>query len=542
MENADYILKGSAIFDAVSDDPFPGFVAVKGRTIAKIGRGKANIEDWIGENTEVIDCENKLIMPGLIDAHMHFFDGIFQNSKYMCRDLFGCKSAQECAEVIGKFAGEHPDYKTITGMGWFIPMWEDQTPPDKKMLDQIEPNRPVYLMCADGHSFWLNSKAMEECQIDPNKELLFGSIETDEYGNANGVLHEMDACAPCAVAAQALPENQKRELILDYIRQLSRHGITGTTDITVLPEPASITEEMRIIAQLEKEGALNVRLNLYPSLGATTDFSVMKEFRQCFNSDKLRVAGLKAFVDGVHGNHTALLLTPYADQPDHIGTSFYPYEHYKRRVTEANKLGFGVKLHCTGEGATRMALDVYEAAQKRNGPWEVRNSIEHVETIQLTDVVRMAKLDVSATIQPIHLMHIGNGLKEELGEERARYQYAIKTLLENGVNVAFSTDYPVAPFEPLPNIYFAVTRCDLQGNPVEERTVEKITLAQALKAYTYGSAYCLNAEKKLGSLEEGKLADITVFGENLFKLEPAALLEAQVYMTMSDGVIVYKHV
>ncbi|MDE8731571.1 amidohydrolase [Eubacteriales bacterium DFI.9.88] len=540
MERADYILKGAAIFDAVADEPFAGFLAVKGRRIIKVGRGDADEQNFIDSHTQVIDCGGGLIMPGLIDAHMHFFDGIFQNSKYMCRELFACKSARQCVSVIRKFAEEHPDYKTITGMGWFIPSWEDGEPPHKNMLDQICPDRPVYLMCADGHSFWLNSKALEECRVDPNRKLLFGSIEVDETGEPNGLLHEMDACAPCAAAAQALPEGQKRELIVDFIRQLSSHGITSTTDITVLPEPGPVSEELEIVGDLEKEGNLDIRLHLYPSLGTSPDFTTIEEYRQRFHSDKLRVAGLKAFVDGVHGNHTALLLTPYADRPDGAGASFYPFEHYKRQVTAANGCGLGVKLHCTGEGAVRMALDAYEASRQANGPLPVRNSIEHVETLQESDIKRFAKLDVTASMQPVHLMAIGSGLKDKLGEERARYQYAVRSLLEIGANAAFGTDYPVAPFQPLPNVYFAVTRCDEEGQPVEEPIRENITLAQALRAYTYGSAYCLHAEQQLGTLEEGKLADIAVFSENLFQLEPRELLKARICLTMVDGTIVYK--
>ena len=308
----------------------------------------------------------------------------------------------------------------------------------------------------------------------------------------------MDACAPCSVKAQALPEETSRELIGDFLEQLSRAGITGTTDITVLPEPAEITENMRIIRELELENRLSVRLHLYPSLGMDDSFRIVERYRQEFQSDKFRVSGLKAFIDGVHGNHTAFLLSPYADSPGEKGSTFYPQEQYRHMVTAANRAGYGVKLHCTGEGAVHMALDAFAASAHAKCSSGVRNSIEHVETFCEDDIDRFHELDVTASMQPSHLMFLGDTLRVKLGPERASRQYALKTMLDHDVNVAFSTDYPVAPFDPRLNIYFAVTRCDPEGNPVSRGSGQEITLAQAIRAYTCGSAYCLGREENLG--------------------------------------------
>lgn len=538
---ADYILKGNAIFDSISDEPFAGFVAVKKNRILSVGRDSESYENLAGRDTEVINLGDKMIMPGMIDAHMHFFDGIFQNSRFMCRDLFPCKSAKECVDVIAGFAKEHPDYETITGMGWFIPLWEDTTPPHKNMLDEIESERPVYLMCADGHSFWLNSKAMEECQINPDRELLFGEIEKDENGEANGVMHELDACAICTVFAQKLPAYEREKLIEEFVQILAKAGITSTTDMAVVPEPPEITDELKVMADMERAGRLNLRLNLYPALGTKDDFEIAKEYRKNFHSNKLRVAGLKAFVDGVHGNHTALLTKPYADEPDKIGESFYPHEYYIKQISSANKEGFGVKLHCCGEGAVKWALDAYENSTKQGNSKGIRNSIEHVETYREEDLKRFTDNNVTATMQPLHLMYEGDILQSILGLERAQHQYAVKDMLESGVNVAFSSDYPVAEFNPMVNIYFAVTRCDKDGKCVEKNSTQAITVAQALKAYTYGSAYCINMEDKLGTLEKGKLADIIVLDKNLMKATPEEILNTRVELTMVDGIISYKN-
>ena len=542
MVCADYILTGNAIFDSVEDKPFMGFVAVKGNRIVAIGKGCMRHEQFTGHDTEIIDCGDRLVMPGMIDAHMHFFDGIFQNSRFMCRDLFECRSARECVDAIGAFAKAHPDHERIVGMGWFPAQWDDKTEPTKKMLDEIEADRPVYLMSADGHSFWLNSRAMEESEIDPDRKLLFGAIVKDENGEATGVMHEMDACAVCSQNAQRLPASEREALVLDFVKVLIRHGITSATDITVLPTPLPVTEEVETVAHLEEEGRLNLRLNLYPPMGVTDDFSTVDEYRRRFHSDKLRVAGLKAFVDGVHGNHTALLMEPYLDEPDKTGESFYHHDHYVRQVNAANRAGYGVKLHCCGEGAVVWALDAYENSAANNDMRNIRNSIEHAETVAPEICNRFAKYDVTATMQPLHLMYEGELLTRILGEKRAEYQYAIKTMLDDGVNLAFSSDYPVAEFDPMINIYFAVTRCDREGTPIEKESTQKISVAQAIRAYTYGSAYCVGMERKVGTLEVGKLADIVVLDRNIFDTDVKEILETQVLLAMVDGEIAYNEI
>ena len=352
-------------------------------------------------------------------------------------------------------------------------------------------------------------------------------------------MHELDACAPCTVNAQRMPEKERIELIIDFVSTLSKNGITATTDMAVLPTAIPVTEELKAVKRLEEEGRFNLRLNLYPPLGTTADFGVVKEYDSLFTSDKLRVAGLKAFVDGVHGNHTALVIEPYNDMPGHCGESFYSHEMYMSQVLAANRAGFGVKLHCCGEGAVEWALDAYENANKQLPNNSVRNSIEHVEALRSEQAIRFTANDVTATMQPLHLMYEGDILDTILGAERAKNQYAIKTMIDEGINVAFSSDYPVAEFNPFINIYFAVTRCDREGNPVEKNSTQAIGVADAIKAYTLGSAYCMGMEQKIGTLEEGKLADILVLDRNLFTSKPQDILDTNVELTMVDGVIAH---
>lgn len=540
MERADIVIKSNNIFDSINDEPFEGFIAVRKNKIIKVGRYGESADMWIGEDTSVINFEDNLVMPGMVDTHMHFFGGVFQNSPYMCRELFNCFSAKECVETIAKFAASHPEYERIAGMGWYVPIWDDKTQPDRWMLDAIDDDRPIYLMCADGHSFWLNSAAMKESEIDVDKQWRIGEVVKNAEGVPTGVLREMEICAPCSMYMQKLPKDEKRRLLAELIDEISACGITSVSDMAVMlePHPEYEKDEIDIISDLEYENKLNVRMNLYPSLGTCDDFSVAKEYRRKYCSDMFRVAGLKTFVDGVHGNHTALLIDPYEDLPESRGAAFYPYEVYRDQVREANREGFGVKLHCAGEGATKLALDAYGESHAMGLDKGVRNSIEHVEITRLEDIKLMGQIGVTASMQPVHMMPATESLTERVGKQRARWMYAIKTMLDEGVNVAFGTDYPVVPFNPMPNIYFAVTRNDFEGNPCGDNRMEKITVAQALKAYTIAGAYCFNMEKKIGSIEEGKLADIIAFDRNLFDTEPDALLDAKVVMTMVDGRVV----
>ena len=540
MTSADYILISTAIFDSIQETPFSGAVAIVGNKIAAVGNKDEVASQWAGGETKLLDLGDSMILPGLIDSHMHFFCGIFQSSKYMCRDLFECKSEKECVSVIETFAKAHPDYNTITGMGWYPASWETEKMPSKKSLDRIEPNRPVYLMSADGHTFWVNTKALEESKITKDTKVEFGRIGKDETGELNGLLFELEACARSNINAYRLPESEAKELQAEFCRQLSSCGITSVTDMSVLPEPLGEPDEYRWAYDLEQEGRLNVRINLYPSLGTHPDTSIADQLREKYHSPKLRIAGLKNFVDGVTSSYSSLLLDSYIEKPGYHGVSFYPYERYRDAIAHANKNGYGVKLHCTGDGSTRLALNAFEESRKINRDTGVRNSIEHVEILSPTDVHRFSHLDVTATMQPLHLIYASDQLKKRIGENPSKMKYALRSLLECGANLAFSSDYPVVTFDPLPSIYAAVTRSTFDGIPLEEETNEKLTMAQALKAYTYGGAYCVNQESILGTLEPGKLADLIVIDKNLFQIDPKDILNAKVLLTMIDGNIVYK--
>lgn len=541
MKKADLVIFGDAIFDGIEEKPFQGGIAVLGNKIVAISREERLIQDWIGDRTQVLNYGNKMIMPGFIDAHMHFFTGGFVNSKYMLMELFEAHSEEDCTHMVARFVAANPELEKISGMGWFPGIWDDpHHKPNKKSLDLIVPDKPVYLLSADCHTFWLNSKALEECGINRDTTVSFGKIGKDRNGELDGLLYEIEACAAANEKAFTLPKELMADLQAQFYYQLISHGITSTTNMSVSPVMETSFTDIEVAAEMEANGELPLRIHFYPSLGLDGDMTAAMELREKYHSDKLRFSGLKQFVDGVTSTYTAFLLEPYSDNPGVNGKSNYPYETYEKGVTAANKEGIGVRLHAIGDAAVRMALDAYEASQKANGVHKCVNTIEHIEVIHPDDIGRFSKLNVVASMQPMHLIMDQNEQLDRIGKDRARYAWALSSMLNSGATLAFGTDYPVADINPFPNIYAAIERMDEHGVVVGINQEEKVTLAQSLRAYTQGSAGAIGRESDLGTLEEGKLADIIVLDCNLFQSVTKQIANATVETTIIDGKIVYQ--
>jgi predicted amidohydrolase YtcJ len=541
MKKADLVIFGDAIFDGIADNPFQGGIAVLGNKIVAISREERLIQDWIGDRTQVLNCGNKLVMPGFIDAHMHFFAGGFVNSKYMLMELFEAHSEEDCTQMVARFAAANPELEKISGMGWFPGIWDDpHHMPNKKSLDLIVPDKPVYLLSADCHTFWLNSKALEECGINRDTTVSFGEIGKDSNGDLDGLLYEIEACAAANEKAFTLPKELMAELQAQFYNQLISHGITSTTNMSVSPVMETTLTDIEVAAEMEAKGDLPLRIHFYPSLGLDGDMTVAKALKQQYHSDKLRFSGLKQFVDGVTSTYTAFLLESYSDSPGVRGRSNYPYEIYAKGVLAANKVGIGVRLHAIGDAAVRMALDAYEASQTANGAHNCVNTIEHIEVIHPDDIGRFSELDVVASMQPMHLIMDQNEQLVRIGTNRAKYAWPLRSMLNAGATLAFGTDYPVADINPFPNIYAAIERKDEHGAVVGINPEESVTLADALKAYTQGSACAIGRKSDLGTLEAGKLADIIVLNCNLFQSDTKQIANTTVQTTIMDGKIVYQ--
>ncbi|MDR2770756.1 MAG: amidohydrolase [Clostridiales Family XIII bacterium] len=536
---ADIILRGNAVFTGLEDRPFKGAVVISGNKIEKVLRDDDG-SAYIGPKTKVTECGDKLIMPGFIDAHVHFFMGSAASSPHVCMDISRSVSEADCVRIIKEFADQHPEEERILGMGWFPAFWNDAPLPTKKSLDAAIPDRPVYLLCADAHSIWTNSKGLEECGIDKNTEVSSGDIPKGEDGEPNGMLIELEAMADALPKLLHFPKETAREMLRGFLAEIAENGITGICDMS----PNILNDDTLALyddlLEADTAGLLSVRVHLYSDLiTIDADAKKEKEAARRYCSPMLRYTGLKSFVDGVTSTYTGFLLEPYADRPEFLGDPNYPKEDLERCTRIANEAGFPVRFHCIGDAAVRWGLDIFEttnaAIGNKGNARGLRNTLEHVETLHADDVPRFAKLGVIVSPQPYHLTLDANEKIVRVGPERSRLEWPLRTLLDSGAQMAFSTDYPVVGLNPFRNIYAAITRRDDEGKPTGINPDEKITLSETLKIYTLGSARVYGREAELGTLEEGKLADVIVVDRNLFEIPEFEINSCRVEKTICNG-------
>lgn len=541
MKYADIVLKSSAIFDSVSDLPFAGGVAIEKNKILAVERGE-HINSWIGPETKVMNFEDKLIMPGFIDAHDHCINGMIHESDHVCTAISMSTSEEDCVRIIKEYADSHPEEKQIRGHGWFPAAWGDAELPTLKSLDKVIPDRPVYLVCADGHSIWLNSKAVEEVGVSADWKLSSGSVGVFENGEPNGLLFEPEAMAPAMEKMGDFSDEEFSELIKEGLGRIAAKGITGMSDMSALDAEQEVRRYLELYKNLDDSGALTCRIYLYSALNGVDNYESALSCQRQYNTERYKLNGVKGFVDGVTSTFTGYLLEPYTDRPDTTGDGcpLVPYDKMEKDIIAANAAGLQVRLHCVGDGAVRMALDIYECSKNVNGDHGLQNTIEHIEIIHPDDISRFAELEVIPSMQPEHLVLDANEKESRCGMERSKYAWAHKSILKAGGKLAFGTDFPVIGYDPLTTINAAVTRLGADGHAVCINPWECLELADVLKACTAGAANSYNMLDKTGTLETGKLADIVVLEKNLFKLPVHEIKNASVEMTMFDGRIVYK--
>lgn len=540
MKKADYIITSERIFDAVSDVPFSGIIAISGRRIIAVG-SKNDMEKYISSDTKVYDFGEKLVLPGLIDAHDHWYNGAINLSEHMCDNLVEAKSEAECVEMIKAYAEAHPDEERIRGCGWFPAAWGDAPLPSKRSLDEAIPDRPVYLMSADSHTAWLNSKALAEIGTDPKQELVNGTIGVFENGELNGLLFEPEACAPAMEKMMELDIETLVDLNEAAYKTAASYGLTGVSEMSAFDLKNGYLP-IEMWKRLEAEGKLLARTYMYVKRPENDDYTDILKAQSKFNSDMFKINGIKDFIDGVTSTFTGFLLEPYTDNVKTRGDGcpFISEETLSEAVKNANAAGLSVRLHCIGDAAVREALNAYEASEKINTEMDFNNTIEHIEIIDPQDISRFSKLKVVASMQPCHLI-LDENEKEYRCGKRSQYAWVHKSLLQAGATIGFGTDFPIVGINPFMTIHDAVTRTGRDGLPKcinMER--ECLTVAEALKAHTYGAACAYNMEKETGTLEKGKLADIIVLEDDIFKIDPASIHDTKVLLTMIDGRIVYE--
>jgi predicted amidohydrolase YtcJ len=494
----------------------------------------AQISALGGPGTEVIDLHGAFAMPGLNDAHVHLGEaGRLSQSV----DLTGVKSLAEMEARIHKAADAAAPAAWLNGGGWDQTLWPRKTPPTRQDLDAVTGGHPAIFSRVDEHIAVANTKALEAAGITRGTpDPVGGRIDRDAQGEATGIVREAPARA--LIEAHIPPPSaadRRRGLVL-ALADAADHGLTSVQD-------NSYWEDFEVLQQLEHEGKLPVRVSEWLPFDAPVEELRRMRGAQPADDLTLRTTMLKGFMDGSLGSHTAAMLAPYADQPGNSGLPRYDQDKLNAMAAERAAAGFQIGFHAIGDRAVDMALTAFavaEAARTRAGvQGEARFRIEHSQVLAPGDVARYKQLGVIASMQPSHLLSDMRWAPARLGPAREMYAYNWKAFLDAGVPLALGTDYPVEPITPFRGLYSAVTRQDEAGS-MSFHPEDKLTIAQAIYAYTQGSAYAEFTEGWKGRLAPGYVADMVVLDHNLLEASPRELLKVQVLYTMVGGRISYQ--
>ncbi|GIN90466.1 amidohydrolase [Siminovitchia terrae] len=531
---ADIIIQSDSVFTGLKDHPEPLTIVIKDNKIIDVDTHDA-LEKYVGEETRIVNAKDKLVIPGFFDSHIHVMAGSLFN--HYAVPLSEAVSAEDAAEKVKAYADKHPDAEWIIGTGWDSTAWDDKDFPDRYLLDQYLPDRPVFLIQAEGHYGWVNSKAIEIAGITKDTANPdYGIIYKDEDGEPTGILIE-SAMSLVGKYAYDFSNEQRREMLQLFLDHATSLGVTSVNDLYMSRAHEQL-EGYSVYKEFDEKDQLTVRIHLYPPLNGNLEKA--KEFKETFTSPRLKMSGLKQFIDGVVTGYTAYMLDPYKDKPETNGETGFSKEQLQEWVTAADKEGYQIKFHTIGDGAVRLGLDLYESAQNENGKRDSRHTLEHIEVISPDDIPRFKELGVMPSVQPYHMALMPReSHTERVTEEKFPYLYPNATFFNEGNIMPYSSDYPIIPLNPMLGLYHAVTRKDYT---LEEtwNEQEKISLAQALRAYTYGSAYSVFRENEIGTLEKGKLADVVVLDRNLFSVPEKEILDAKVELTIVDGQVVYE--
>ena len=541
---ADVIFMHSNVYTGVSaNTPFSSVlreeaIAVRGDRIEAVGK-TIDIQKLKGPQTQVIDLGGHFVMPGFNDAHLHLDDA---GATKLSVNLTGVKSLDDLREMVRKRVDEARAGEWILGSGWDETLWPVKATPTRWDLDEVSNGHPVFLVRIDGHIAVANTRALQLGSVNlASRDPQGGHIDRNQTGEPTGILRETAQDA----VTQVIPKpshDQRRQGIELALADLAEHGVTSAQDYS------PVWESFQIYEELEKEGKLTARITEWLPFDETVEELTKKRDSHPQSDLMLHTGMLKGFMDGSLGSHTAAMLEPYSDDPKNSGLPRYDQAKLNDLTKERMQSGFQIGFHAIGDKGVQMALDAFAEAEKAardahvkapNGEDEFRLRIEHAQVTTPAQINQFKQLKVIASMQPSHLLTDMRWAQDRLGPKRAATSYAWLAFLNKNVPLAFGTDYPVEPVSPFRGLYAAVTRKSENGKQ-EYFPEQRLTMDQAIAAYTTGSAFAEYEEKDKGKIATGMLADFVVLDRDPAASSPEKILATKVLRTVVGGKTVYE--
>jgi len=528
---SDTIFYNGKIFTAVSDSQFVSALAVKNGKILATGSDEEILSRYKSEKTRMVDLQKRLVVPGFHDAHLHFWNGAKTRSEI---NLIGVTSLKEIIARIEAAVAKAPPGTWITGRGWDNELWSDKKMPDRKILDRISRKHLIYLKRVDGHAAWVNTPVLQLLRYNRSTpDPPGGKIVRDKRtGEPTGILID----AAFQLLDKIIPEptfTEKYAKIKETLKYANRLGITSITDNSPL-------DIYRVYAELLNRGELTLRVNFWANYGANLDSirQVIRKYGQ--KKEFLNLRLIKLYADGALGSRGAYLKAPYLDDPGNYGLQRHPFNELYEMVLNADQAGFQIGIHAIGDAAISEVLDVYEKLAVEYPRGDRRWRIEHSQIMDSSDFKRYQELGVIASMQPSHAITDMHWAPRRIGD-RVRYAYAWRSFLDHQVQLAFGTDWPVEPLNPMIGIYAAITRQDTTGYPPQGwYPEERLSVGEAIRAYTFGSAFAAKNESWSGTLQMGRVADFVILDRDIFQVPPAEVLQTRVIATYLNGEPVYQ--
>ena len=528
--HADLIIDNAAIWTADDSNEWASSLAIHDGRIVYVG-DQDGVRSLRGENTNTIDAEGRLVLPGFIDSHVHFLTGGYRLSSVQLRDA---STRQEFVDRIAAYAKTVSPGTWIMGGDWDHTLWGGELP-DRNWIDSVTPDNPVWINRLDGHMALANSLALQLAGIsDSVADVEGGTIVRDSARRLTGVLKDNAMSLVDKAVPDASDELDDRALSA-AMQYVAAQGVTSVHDMS------GYAPSYAAMKRAHDGGSLTTRIYLAHSVW---QWQRVRDMIGANGSgdDWFKIGLLKGFVDGSLGSHTAAFFEPYTDSPSDSGLFVNEMTELRSVIARADEAGLQVAIHAIGDRAISELLDAFEGVGATNGARDRRFRIEHAQHISTEDIPRFSGLNVIASMQPYHAIDDGRWAEKYIGSDRIETTYAFRSLVDAGATVAFGSDWFVAPPTPLEGIYAAVTRRTLDGaNPQGWVPRQKISVAEAIASYTIQAAYASFEDDIKGSLEVGKLADVVILEDNIFDIPPEEINQTRVRMTIVGGDVVFQN-